>query len=125
MIEISTEKSRLDLAVIHHFLKTSYWAKGRTIEEVQSTIANSLCFGVYKEEKQIGFARIVTDYIVFAYLMDLFILPEYRVNGYSKQLMKAIVEEPKLQKCKTWMSKTSDAHGLYKHFDFTELKDNS
>lgn len=123
MIEISLEKSRLEVDMIHHFLKTSYWAKGRTIEEVQSSIENSLCFGVYKDKKQIGFARIVTDYIVFAYLMDLFILPEYRVNGYSKQLMKVIVEEPKLQKCKTWMLKTSDAHGLYKHFDFTKLKD--
>jgi len=100
MIEISLEKSRLEVDMIHHFLKTSYWAKGRTIEEVQSSIENSLCFGVYKDKKQIGFARIVTDYIVFAYLMDLFILPEYRVNGYSKQLMKVIVEEPKLQNVK-------------------------
>ena len=122
MIEISTDKSRLEIDMIHQFLKSSYWAKGRTIEDVQKSIDHSLCFGAYKDERQIGFSRIVTDYTVFAYIMDLFILPEYRAKGYSKQLMKAILEEPKLQKCKTWMLKTSDAHGLYKHFGFTELK---
>lgn len=122
MIEISTEKNRLQIDVIHQFLTTSYWAKGRTLNAVKKTIEHCLCFGVYIEDKQIGFARVATDYTIFAYLMDVFILPEYRGNGYSKQLMKAVHEEPKLKSCKVWMLKTLDAHGLYKQFGYTELK---
>jgi len=122
MIEISTDKKRLDIVMIHRFLTETYWAKGRTIEEVQKSIDHCLCFGVYLDKKQIGFARIATDYVVFAYIMDVFILPEYRGRGYSKQLMKTVLENPELQKCKTWMLKTLDAQGLYKKFGFTELK---
>ncbi len=122
MIEISTNKSKLQLEVIHQFLTNSYWAKGRTIDDVKKTIEHSLCFGVYKDKKQIGFARIATDYTVFAYLMDLFVLPEYRGKGYSKQLMTAINEDPKLKSCNVWMLKTADAHGLYKQFGYSELK---
>jgi len=122
MITISTDKSKLQIDIVHQFLTATYWAKGRTIGEVKKTIEHCLCFGVYLDEKQIGFARIVTDYTVFAYLMDVFILPEYREKGYSKQLMKVINEEPQLQSCKVWMLKTSDAHNLYKQFGFTELK---
>lgn len=121
MIEISTDKSRLEIDVIHKFLTTTYWAKGRTIEEVYNSINHCLCFGVYLDKRQIGFARIATDYTVFAYLMDVFILPEYRGKGYSKQLIKYINEEPKLKSCKVWMLKTSDAHGLYKQFGYNEL----
>tara|TARA_R110001592_G_scaffold226150_5_gene482224 strand:- start:5577 stop:5978 length:402 start_codon:yes stop_codon:yes gene_type:complete len=122
VIEISTDKSRLQIDVVHQFLTTSYWAKGRTLEEVKNTIKHCMCFGVYLEDKQIGFARVVTDYTVFAYLMDVFILPKYQGNGYSKQLMKIINEEPKLKSCKVWMLKTSDAHKLYKKFGYSELK---
>jgi GNAT superfamily N-acetyltransferase len=122
MIEISTNKNRLQIDVIHQFLTESYWAKGRTIDEVKKTIEHCFCFGVYLNNKQIGFARIATDYTVFAYLMDVFILPEYRSKGYSKQLMKAINEAPELQSCKVWMLKTSDAHGLYKQFGYSQLE---
>ena len=122
MIQISTNKSNLQIDVIHRFLTETYWAKGRTIDEVETTIENSLCFGVYINEEQIGFARIVTDYVVFAYIMDLFIIPEYQGNGYSKLLMKAVIEHPQLKNCGGWMLKTSDAHGLYKQFGFTEIK---
>ena len=122
MITISTDKSKLQMEVIHKFLTKAYWAKGRTIEEVKKSIEHCLCFGVYLDEKQIGFARIATDFTVFAYIMDVFILPEYQGNGYSKQLMKAINEEPQLKSCKVWMLKTSDAHGLYKQFGYSELK---
>ena len=122
MIQISTDKNKLQVEVIHQFLTATYWAKGRTIEQVKKTIDHCLCFGVYLDKKQIGFARIATDYTVFAYLMDVFILPEFQGNGYSKQLMKAIHEEPKLQSCKVWMLKTSDAHGLYKQFGYSDLK---
>ena len=78
MITISTDKSKLQIAVIHSFLTNSYWAKGRTIAEVENTIKNCLCFGVYINDIQIGFGRVATDYTVFAYLMDIFILPEHR-----------------------------------------------
>jgi GNAT superfamily N-acetyltransferase len=122
VIEISTDKSKLQVDVIHQFLTETYWAKGRTLDEVKTSIENCFCFGVYKDNKQIGFARIATDYVVFTYLMDVFILPECRGNGYSKQLMKAVIEEPKLQNCKTWMLKTADAHNLYKQFGYTKLK---
>ena len=119
---MSSDKSKLQTEVIHKFLTTSYWAKGRTLEAVKKSIEHCLCYGVYKDKKQIGFARIVTDYVVFAYVMDVFILPDHRGNGYSKQLMKAINEDPKLQSCQVWMLKTSDAHSLYKQFGYTELK---
>ena len=122
MITISTDKEKLQIDVIHEFLTETYWAKGRTLEEVKKTIEHCLCFGMYLDGKQIGFARLATDYTVFAYLMDVFVLPEYRGKGYSKQLMKAINEEPQLQSCKVWMLKTSDAHKLYKQFGYTELK---
>ena len=122
MITISTDKNKLQIDMIHQFLTETYWAKGRTLDEVKKTIEHCLCFGVYLKEKQIGFARIATDYTVFAYLMDVFILPEYRGKGFSKQLMKAINEAPELQSCKVWMLKTSDAHNLYKQFGYSELK---
>jgi GNAT superfamily N-acetyltransferase len=122
MIEISTDKNKLDINLIHQFLTTAYWSKGRTIEDVRKSINNSLCFGVYLDRKQIGFARIVTDYTIFTYLMDLFILPKHRGKGYSKKLIKAITEEPQLQSCKMWMLKTRDAHDLYKKFGYSELK---
>ncbi len=121
MIQISTDNSKLQIETIHKFLTKTYWAKGRTIDEVKITIENSFCFGVYLSDKQIGFARIVTDYTIFAYLMDVFILPEYQGKGYSKLLMKEVIEHPKLKNC-GWMLKTSDAHGLYKQFGFAELK---
>ena len=122
MITISIDKEKLQIDVIRQFLTETYWAKGRTLDEVKKTIEHCLCFGMYLDGKQIGFARLATDYTVFAYLMDVFVLPEYRGKGYSKQLMKAINEEPQLQSCKVWMLKTSDAHKLYKQFGYTELK---
>lgn len=117
MIEISTDKNTLNIQMIHSFLTETYWAKGRTLEEVQQSLENCLCYGVYLDNKQIGFARILTDYVVFAYVMDVFILPEYQGNGYSKQLMKTILNDKSLKTCK-WMLKTEDAHGLYKQFGF-------
>ncbi|WP_142785072.1 GNAT family N-acetyltransferase [Changchengzhania lutea] len=122
MIEISIDKGKLQKDIIHNFLKTAYWAKGRTLKEVERSINHSLCFGVYLNGAQIGFARVVTDYVVFAYLMDVFILPEHQGNGYSKELMKAVNEEPKLQSCKVWMLKTSDAHNLYQQYGYTTIK---
>ncbi|MCB4799095.1 GNAT family N-acetyltransferase [Neotamlana laminarinivorans] len=121
MFEISTDKNKLDVSVIHQFLSQTYWAKGRTVAQVQTTINSCLCFGVYLNNEQIGFARVATDYAVFAYIMDVFILPEYRGKGYSKKLMEAVTMHKDLQDCKVWMLKTKDAHGLYKQFGFTDL----
>jgi len=122
VIEISTNKLKLQVEVIHGFLTETYWAKGRTLEEVKKTIDHCYCFGVYLNEKQIGFARVATDYTVFAYVMDVFILSDYRGKGYSKQLIEAIHTDPKLQTCKVWMLKTADAHHLYKQFGYSELQ---
>ncbi len=122
MIKISTDEGKLDIEVIHSFLSNSYWGKGRTKEEVKVTIENSLNFGVYLHGEQIGYARITTDYVVFAYLMDVFILPKYRGKGYSKKLLKAIIDFPELSNVKTWLLMTKDAHGLYTQFGFAELK---
>ena len=121
MITISKDKSKLNSIVIHAFITNSYWGKGRTIQQVENTITHSLCFGVYKDNAQIGFARVVTDYVVFAYLMDVFIVPEHQGKGYSKELMKTVLEDETLKSC-FWMLKTSDAHGLYEKFNFKELK---
>lgn len=121
MITISTDKSQLDVPFIQNFLKDVYWAAGRTIEEVQITIDASFCFGIYLDGKQIGFARVVTDYVVFAYLMDVFIDEKYRGKGYSSLLINAMMTEPQLQQVKIWRLATSDAHFLYEKFGFKAL----
>jgi len=121
MIEISSDKNKLDIELIHSFLTESYWGKGRTKETVIKSIENSLNFGVYLNGKQIGFARAVTDYSIYVYLMDVFILPEERGKGYSKQLMESILEDSRLQDCKDWTLKTKDAHGLYEQFGFKRI----
>lgn len=121
MITVSTDKNRLDVSFIQNFLKDIYWAAGRTIEEVQTTIDASFCFGIYRDGEQIGFARVVTDYVVFAYLMDVFITPKHRGKGYSSILIDAMMNEPQLQQVKIWRLATSDAHFLYEKFGFTAL----
>nr|WP_319998075.1 GNAT family N-acetyltransferase [uncultured Draconibacterium sp.] len=122
MIEISTDKKRLDIKVLHNYLSNeSYWAKGRTLETVQRSIENSLCFGVYVENKQVGFARVITDYAVFAWLLDVFILPEFQGKGYGKKLMEVIITHNDLQGLRRWGLGTDDAHGLYKQFGFAPL----
>lgn len=118
---ISTEKEKLDIPLIHSFLTNAYWAKGRTIEKVKKSINNSICFGLYLNNKQIGFARIITDKVVFAYIMDVFIVEEERGNGYSKKLMKEILNHPELIGIKTWFLETKDAHGLYERFGFEKV----
>ena len=116
---ISTDNSRLDLTLIHNFLRTSYWAAGIPLEVVRRSIEHSLSFGLYKEEQQIGYARVITDYATFAYLGDVFILEPFRGQGLSKWLMEVIVTHPELQGFRRWILLTKDAHGLYKKVDFT------
>jgi nitroimidazol reductase NimA-like FMN-containing flavoprotein (pyridoxamine 5'-phosphate oxidase superfamily)/GNAT superfamily N-acetyltransferase len=118
---ISTDAARLDLEVIHHFLSTqSYWAEGVPREVVARSIANSLCFGIYGGSKQIGFARVISDYATFAYLADVFVIEAYRGRGLSKMLMEAVTSHPHLQGLRRWTLGTADAHGLYRKFGFTE-----
>ncbi len=120
---ISTDKSKLDPEVIFDYLSNqSYWAKGRSMEAVEKTIKNSLCFGVYDaENKQVGFARVVTDYTIFGWLMDVFILPGCQGKRLGKMLMAEIMAHKDLQGLKRWGLATNDAHGLYKKFGFNEL----
>ena len=119
---ISTDNDKLQLNVIHKFLADSYWAKDIPIEIVKKSLDNSFCFGLYKNEIQIGFARLVTDYATFAYLADVFIAQEYQGNGLSKWLIKVIMEQSELNGLRCWMLKTLDAHGLYTKFSFNKPK---
>ena len=120
---ISTDKNRLDLAVIHNFLANSYWATGIPIETVKKSIEHSLNFGVYREGEQVGFARVITDYATFAYIGDVFILEEYRGQGLSKWLMQVIADHTELQGLRRWILITRDAHGLYRMTGFREPMD--
>ena len=120
---VSTDRARLQPDAIHKFLsEESYWARERTREQTATAIKNSLPFGVYKGENQIGFARVVTDYATFAYLGDVYILPEFRGLGLSKWLMDMIINHPDLQGFRRWILATSDAHALYEKFGFSGLK---
>ena len=121
MITVSTDKNKLDVPFIHNFLKDIYWTAGRTMEEVQITIDASFCFGIYLHNEQIGFCRVITDYVVFAYVMDVFIDEKYRGKRYSSILIEAMLTEPKLQQVKIWRLATSDAHFLYGKFGFKSL----
>ena len=120
-LEISTDPSRLDVDVIHAFLKTSYWAKGRRRSVVERALRNSLCFGVYIAGRQVAFARVVSDRAVFAYLMDVFVVPEFRGRGIAKALMRAVLEHPELQNLRVFLLATRDAHDFYKQFGFRSL----
>ena len=119
---ISTDKTKLDIVIIHDFLcNKSYWAKGRNLEDVKKSIENSICFGVYdRQNHTIGFARVVTDRVVFAYLMDVFILEKHRGKGLGKLLVQHVMQHPDIQ-VKVWMLGTADAQGLYNKFGFKVL----
>jgi GNAT superfamily N-acetyltransferase len=119
---ISTDRKLLNLELIHGFLsKESYWAKGRSLEVVLRSIENSLNFGVYKGREQVGFARVVTDYATFAWIADVFVLPEHRSRGLGKWLMEVILSHPQLQGFRRWVLSTKDAHSVYERFGFRAL----
>jgi GNAT superfamily N-acetyltransferase len=115
---ISTDTSRFDVEMIYTFLTNCYWAQGIPRELVQRSIQNALCFGVFDEERQVGFARVITDRATYAYIGDVFILESHRGRGLAKLLMKAIMEHPDLQGFRRWSLVTNDAHGLYRQFGF-------
>jgi GNAT superfamily N-acetyltransferase len=119
---ISTDKAKLDLDVIHQFLsQNSYWALNIPRELVQRAIDNSLCFGIYHYEQQVGFARVISDLATFAYLSDVFIVTSHRGKGLSKFLVETISNYPDLQGLRRWVLVTQDAHSLYTQFGFMPL----
>ena len=119
---ISTDKSLLNLTVIHSFLKDAYWSKNIPIDVVKKSIERSLCFGIFKDKRQVGFARVVTDYATFAYLADVFILQPFRGKGLSKWLMDQIMNYPDLKGLRRWMLVTQDTQNLYEKHGFKQLK---
>jgi GNAT superfamily N-acetyltransferase len=122
-IEISTDKQRLDVDAIHVFLRDeTYWAQNRTLEQTRTAIENSLCFGAYIDGELAGFGRVVSDFATFAYVGDVFVLPEFRRRGLSKRLMQAMVDHPQLQGLRRWLLATRDAHGLYEQWEFASLR---
>jgi GNAT superfamily N-acetyltransferase len=120
---ISTDRARLDLQVIHNYLSnSSYWAVGRKFETVKRSVENSLPFGLYEHDRQIGFARVVTDYATFAWLADVFVLEPYQGHGLGTWLVEIILAHPELQGFRRWTLATKDAHEIYRRFGFSELK---
>jgi GNAT superfamily N-acetyltransferase len=120
--QISTDPARLDLRLIHGFLAgSSYWARDVPADVIARALAHSFCFGLYAPAGQIGLARVVTDRATFAYLADVFVLPEQRGHGLSKWLMETVVAHPELQGLRRFLLNTRDAHGLYRQFGFTSL----
>ena len=119
VLQVSTDKDRLDIGLIHRFLSTeAYWSRGITRQTVERAIAGSLCFGGYLDGLQAAFARVVTDGATFGYLADVFVLAEHRGRGHARTLMTAIMAHPQLQGLRRFSLATSDAHGLYAAFGF-------
>ena len=121
--EVDTDPRRLDVAMIHGFLSTSYWARGVPRDVVERSIRGSLCFGVYDGPAQVGFARVISDCATFAYLADVFVLESHRGRGLAKWLMACIKGHPDLQGLRRWSLATRDAHGLYRQFGFDSPSD--
>jgi GNAT superfamily N-acetyltransferase len=118
-IVVTTDRSRLDLDVIHGFLTTAYWSKGVPRETVARSMEHSLCFGAFDGDRQVGFARVISDLTTFAYICDVFALESHRKRGVGKSLMAAIMAHPELQGLRLWTLFTRDAHGLYRQFGFS------
>lgn len=118
----STDKAKLDTPYIHEFLKKSYWAKEIPEAVMINSIENSLCIGIYHNDQQVGFARLITDYATFAYLGDVFVDEKYRGRGVSKGLMQFILSFEFINGLRRILLVTSDAHGLYKQFGFQLLQ---
>jgi GNAT superfamily N-acetyltransferase len=118
-IEVSSDKARLDIGLIHQFLANeSYWVRNISRADVEACIENSLCFGVYVDAAQVGFARVVTDYVRFAHILDVFVLPAFRGRGLSKVLMSSLLSHAALRTIGKYTLGTTDAHGLYRQFGF-------
>lgn len=122
--EIDTDPARLDLDVTHKFLsEEAYWSQGVPREILERAVGNSMVFGAYRDGAQAGFVRVVSDRATFAWICDVFVLPEHRGQGLGKYLMECVTAHPELQGLRRWMLATRDAHGLYQQYGFTELHD--
>lgn len=117
---VSKDKTKLDPLFIQSMLHETYWGKSRTVAEIQTTIENSRCYGLYLTGQQIGFARVLSDTVVFAYLMDVLIHSDHKGKGYSKILLDAIFNDPEYVKIHRWNLATRDAHGLYEKYGFSK-----
>ncbi len=118
---VSTDPARLDVDAVHAFLATSYWAEGIPRATVERALRGSLCFGLYEGERQVGLARLVTDRATFAYLCDVYVLPELRGQGLGTWLMEHVMAHPDLQGLRRFSLVTRDAHEVYRSFGFTEI----
>ena len=118
---ISTDPARLDVTAIHAYLTRSYWCPGIPRAVVEKSVRNSLCFGLYHHDAQVGLARVITDQATYAYMCDVYILEEHRGHGLAKWLMQTVISHPSLQRLRRFMLATRDAHGLYHHFGFREV----
>ena len=121
-VVVSTDPGRLDLDLIHGYLTRSYWAVGIPRDVVERAVRRSLCFGAYLDGRQVGFARVISDYVTFAYVSDVFVLPAHQGQGVGQRIMAAIMAHPDLQGLRRWTLFTRDAHGLYRRFGFGEAR---
>jgi GNAT superfamily N-acetyltransferase len=120
--EITTDPQRANVDAITAFLTTSYWAKGIPAQTVAKSLQNSIGFSLFEGERQVGFARVITDRATFAFLADVFVLEAYRGRGLATWLLECVFEHPELQALRRWMLGTRDAHGLYERFEFCALR---
>jgi GNAT superfamily N-acetyltransferase len=119
---ISTSRARLDVDAIHSYLSQSYWARGRARSVTERSVKNSICFGLYDRKKQIGFARVISDFATFGYLCDVYVVGSYQGQGLGRWLLESIMSHPGLQPLRRWLLATRDAHGLYGKFGFVQLE---
>ena len=115
---ISTDPERLDVAAIHRYLASSYWAQGIPVDVVERSLQGSLCFGLYAPEGQVGLMRVITDRATFAYLCDVYVLPDHQGKGLARWLLQCVMGSPQLQGLRRWMLVTRNAHGLYRPMGF-------
>ena len=121
-IIIKTGSENMDIKEIHRFLsEESYWAKGISFELVSNSLKNSFCIGAFINDQQVGFSRLITDYATFGWLADVYVLPEFRGKGISKEMLSCLFEQPWIKGLRRIMLNTRDAHGLYRQFEFTDL----
>lgn len=118
---VSDDRARLDLGVIHGFLRTAYWSMDVPEDVVKRAIEGSLCFGLFEHDRQVGFARAITDRATYAYLADVFVLPSHRGRGLARWLMECVMAHPDLQGLRRFSLVTRDAHALYRPFGFEAL----
>jgi GNAT superfamily N-acetyltransferase len=123
MLRISADPAELDIALIHEVLSASYWAAGIPRPTLERALAHSVCVGGYLQDRQVGFARVVTDQATFAYLADVFVVPECRGQGYGRRIVQALLDDPRLQGLRRWHLVTRDMQRLYGGLGFTALSE--